>query len=406
VRRLEHIPVGSVEWSSMAAIHALWYQRGLAGRPVLATNRRNDLTYANGAYLPWFLDAPPAAWITTYDPGLADRDSVQRDAVADLCRNRAPVVEENIDPSASSNGEFGFENHRSRYLDEFVALNYQTTAVAGFYRLRQRETGKCVYPDEIALADAPIMGEREHALRDDDIPRAAALSILLVERAANAGAKPRPDDVAGAVLGGYWVPDDQLPSGPTRAALLALRDRTPTPGEAEAVTAARDPIVRLAANTAYLTYRPANASPQELQAVVKALFYMARTRAYWPLNVRNLFGLQPPSAQAFALVQRNAGGGADLERIRFAFLRNGGSPRDAVASGLRLVEFTADHPLDQGQALLDLAAVFEAEHQTGCAERARAYADSIPGVHYAGSENAAAPCPVDIPQPSLKPESG
>src|SRR2546423_1605257 len=112
--RLDHIPVRTAEWPSMAGIHALWRERGLAGRPVLATNRRNDVTYANGAYLPWFLDAPPGAWITTYDPGLADRDSVQRDAAAELCRNRAPVVEEDQDPSATSNGEFGFEDDRIR----------------------------------------------------------------------------------------------------------------------------------------------------------------------------------------------------------------------------------------------------------------------------------------------------
>jgi hypothetical protein len=111
---LDHVPVRNAEWPSMAAIHALWRQRGLAGRPVLATNRRNDLTYANGAYLPWFLSAPPAAWITTYDPGLADRDSVQRDTTAELCRNRAPVVEEDQDPSATSNGEYGYADHRSR----------------------------------------------------------------------------------------------------------------------------------------------------------------------------------------------------------------------------------------------------------------------------------------------------
>src|SRR3954454_4583406 len=150
--RLAHIPVRNAEWPSMAAIHALWRERGLAGRPGLATNRRNDLTYANGAYLPWFLNAPPAAWTTTYDPGLADRDSVQRDVTADLCRNRAPVVEEDIDPSASSNGAFGFEDHGSRRLDEFVALNYRSSAVVGFYRLRLRDTTECAQPGSVSEA--------------------------------------------------------------------------------------------------------------------------------------------------------------------------------------------------------------------------------------------------------------
>ncbi|MEA2435929.1 MAG: hypothetical protein QOF65_485, partial [Thermoleophilaceae bacterium] len=234
--RLAHIPVRTAEWPSMAAIHALWHERGLSGRPVLATNRRNDLTYANGAYLPWFLDAPPGAWITTYDPGLADRASVQRDATAQLCRNRAPVVEEDQDPSATSNGEFGYENHRSRYLDEFIALNYRSSAVVGFYRLRLRDTAACVQPE--TAPDAAVRARRELALRGDDTPQAAALSVLLVERAEAAGRRAAPEDVAGALLGGFWVPDAQLPPAPQRAGMLALRGRAPVPGEARAALAA------------------------------------------------------------------------------------------------------------------------------------------------------------------------
>jgi hypothetical protein len=400
--KLDHIPVRNAEWPSMAAIHALWRQRGLAGRPVLATNRRNDLTYANGAYLPWFLNAPPAAWITVYDPGLADRESVQRDATAELCRNRAPVVEEDQDPSATSNGEFGYADHRSRRLDEFVALNYRSNAVVGFYRLRLRETGACVEPDTVA--DAAVRGRREAALRSDDIPQAAALSVLLVERAGAAGRRPAADDVAGALLGGYWVPDAQLPTAPARAGLLALRGRAPVPGEAAAAEAPGTPLLRLAATTAYVTYRPPNAPRAELEAVRRALVDVTHTAGRWPATVRNLFGLQPPSKAAFADVERHGGAGRELERVRFDSLSHGGAPREAIASGLRLVRLSASRPIDQGQALVDVAGVFDAAGEAGCAARARALGDAVPGVHAAGAEDPRAPCRMQLPAPSLRPE--
>ncbi|MEA2422134.1 MAG: hypothetical protein QOF55_1233, partial [Thermoleophilaceae bacterium] len=399
VPRLEHIAVGTAEWPSMAGIHALWHARGLSGRPVLATNRRNDLTYANGAYLPWFLDAPPAAWITTYDPGLADRASVQRDAAAQLCRNRAPVVEEDIDPSASSNGEFGFAAHGSRHLDEFVALNYRLDATVGFYRLRLRDTAACAQPGNAAAQD--VRAGREQALRDDDIPRAAALSILLVERAQAAGRPAAPDDVAGALLGGYWVPDAQLPGGAIRPGLLALRERKVVPGEAAAATAPGTPLTRLATTTAYLTYRPPGAPQAELQAVLRSLTRLMHDAGRWPLTVRNLFALQPPAPAVLADVTRHGGDGPELERVRFDFLSHGGAPKDALASGLRLAGLLDARPIDQGNALVAVAGVFDAEKNPGCAARARWLGDSVPGVHAGGPERSDAPCAIRIRPPSL-----
>jgi hypothetical protein len=401
--RLAHIPVRNAEWPSMAAIHALWHERGLAGRPVLATNRRNDLTYANGAYLPWFLNAPPAAWITTYDPGLADRDSVQRDATAELCRNRAPVVEEDIDPSASSNGAFGPDNYRSRRLDEFIALNYRSSAVVRFYRLRLRDTTRCVQPASVSAG--AVRARREFALRADDTPQAAALSVLLVERAQAAGRRAAPDDVAGALLGGFWVPDSQLPGGPQRPGLLALRGRTTVPGEAAAAEAPGSPLTRLATTTAYVTYRPPGAPRAELTAVLRALVGLTHSAGRWPATVRSLFSLQPPDAPVLADVERHGGGGPELERIRFDSLSHGGRPREAIASGLRLARLQVSRPLDQGQTLVNLAGVFDAAGDHGCAARARAIGDGVPGVHAVGAENAAAACAVRVPEPVLKPES-
>ncbi len=289
---LDLVPVSKGDWPSMAAIHALWRQRGLAGRPVLATNRRNDLAYANGAYLPWFLHAPPGAWITTYDPGIADRDSVQRDATAQLCRNRAPVVEENQDPVAISNGAFRPQDHLSRHLDEYIALNYGSDAVVGVYRLRLPDASGCVQPDSVD--DATVRARRERALRRDDTPQAAALSVLLVERAEAAGRRAATDDVAGALLGGYWVPDTQMPQGPVRAGLLALRSRHVVPGEAAATAAPGGALTRLATTTAYTTYRPDGASHRELLSVIRALMGVVHDAGRWPAAVHNLFALQPP----------------------------------------------------------------------------------------------------------------
>jgi hypothetical protein len=400
--KLGHIPVGVGEWPSMAGIHALWRQSGMSGRRVFATNRRNDLTYANGAYLYWFLDARNGAWSTTYDPGIADRDDVERDAARDLCANRAGIVEEDQDPSVSSNGEFGLSEHQSRYLDEFVALNYRSSGVVGFYRLRTRETPRCTMPDQ--PSDAAVRARREVALRREDTPEVAALSILLVGRAQKAGRRPAADDVAGALLDGYWVADADLPSGPQRAGLLALRERRVVPGEWAAATAPGSLLMRLATTTAYVTYRPPEASPAQNAAVVRALLRLARDAARWPSTIRNLFAMEPPGPAVFRIVERAGGRGVELERIRFQYLREQGRLSRAIVSGRHVVPLLAGRPLEQGQALLDLATVFDAAGDHGCAARARALGDGVPGVHAVGQEDPHAACGTAVPAPALGPE--
>jgi hypothetical protein len=404
VPKFAHIPLGTNEWPSMAGIHALWTQAGMAGRPVLATNRRNDLTHANGAYLYWFLDAPPGGWSTTYDPGIGDKEEVQRDVAADLCANRAPIVEEDQDPSVSSNGEFGLSEHGNRYLDEFIALNYRSHQIVGFYRLRTRDTGRCTLPEE--TSDEAVRARRELALRRDDLPQAAALSTLLVERAEAAGRPAAGDDVAGAVLGGYWVPDAQLPNGPERPGLVALRERTLVPGEAAAATAEGGPLTRLATTTAYVDHRPSDAPPEQNAAVVAAMRRLTRDVARWPAVVRSLFAMQPPDVRVFEEVTRSGGSGLELERVRFMYLRKRGQFRPALRSGLRLLRLLAGRPLDQGAAFGDVALVLDALHEGGCARRARALGDSVPGVDIEGPQDPAAACGVELPPPALRPEHG
>src|SRR5581483_9940032 len=189
------------------------------------------------------------------------------------------------------------------------------------------------------------------------------------------------------------------------AALLALRGRAAVAGEAAAAEAPGSPLMRLAATTAYVTYRPPNAPHAELEAVLRSLVDLTHTAGRWPATVRNLFALQPPSPQAFADVERHGGGGAELERVRFDFLSHGGRPAQAIASGLRLVRLRASRPLDQGQAFVDLAGAFDAAGDHDCAARARALGDGVPGIHAVGREDVHAPCATRLPAPALGPES-
>ena len=402
VPKLDHIPVRNAEWPSMAGIHALWHQRGLSGKPVLATNKRNDLTFANGAYLPWFLDAPPAAWITTYDPGLADRDSVQRDAAAQLCRNRAPVVEEDQDPVIASNGAFAFDDHLSRHLDEFIALNYGSDAVVGFYRLRLRNTAQCVQPDDVD--EAAIRARRETALRRDDIPQAAALSVLLVERAEATGRPAASDDVAGALLGGYWVPDAQLPQGPERAGLLALRSRSVVPGEAHAgPRAGRSahqarhhngvrhlPAARRAAGRGEAGRGGApGRGPHERTLAC----HRAQPLRAAPNRCQARRGRRPA---------RRLGRGARAAPLPVREPRR--HPRRTPSRAASGSPACRPHARRPGQHPGGGRRRFDAGHQSGCAARARALGDSVPGVHAAGPENLQAPCATELPRPALHPD--
>jgi hypothetical protein len=100
-------------------------------------------------------------------------------------------------------------------------------------------------------------------------------------------------------------------------------------------------------------------------------------------------------------VIRHGGDGPELERVRFDFLSHGGAPRDALASGLRLVRLLGTRPLDQGNALVAVAGVFDAAGHPGCAARARWLGDSVPGVHAEGAEHPDAPCVTPIPRPAL-----
>src|SRR3954462_5808045 len=139
--------------------------------------------------------------------------------------------------------------------------------------------------------------------------------------AERAGGRAGADDVAGALLGGYWVPDADVPSGPQRSALLALRERRAVPGEVAAATAPGSTLTRLATTTAYVSYRPPEATPAENAAVVRALRRLVGRAGRWPATVRNLSAMQPPGLSIFRTVEGAGGSGIELERIRFTYLR-------------------------------------------------------------------------------------
>jgi hypothetical protein len=91
---LRGVPVAADEGSaSMDALAGLWDQLHLQGRSMLGVARRNDMFWSNDMIMGYVVNAPPAAWPLTYDPGVINRPDVERATVQSLCKNRAPVVQ-------------------------------------------------------------------------------------------------------------------------------------------------------------------------------------------------------------------------------------------------------------------------------------------------------------------------
>lgn len=212
IERLAHAPLRPEEREAFEGLQGFWRRHGKPKGRVFTVNRRNDLAFANEAIVYWFLDARPASWATTFDPGLADRGSVQRRTARDLCETRAPVVQ-----LVGPHGQTEFEpfEHFSRYLDQYLALNYRAVGTAGLYRFLLPEVVACTFPERATQAE--IERRREVLLTRDELPEAGALSVLLVERATAKGRLPTAEVLAGAGLGGYWVLTMSYATGPRRS---------------------------------------------------------------------------------------------------------------------------------------------------------------------------------------------
>lgn len=126
--QLALIPLRPAEEVSLRALRNWWAADDHPSDRVFVVNLRNDLTAANEVIVYWWLDARPAAWATTFDPGLADQAEVHDDVIDDLCEHRLPPVVRHT--AVYGNAELDGRLHFSRRLDEFIAMNYELAARA------------------------------------------------------------------------------------------------------------------------------------------------------------------------------------------------------------------------------------------------------------------------------------
>ncbi|MGC2373228.1 MAG: hypothetical protein WA484_05070 [Solirubrobacteraceae bacterium] len=361
--------------ASMAALVSEWRALGLDGRPTVSVELRNDVAWGNEAIVGYLLNAPAAAWPLTYDPGLVNTAKVERETIAELCRNRAPVVQ--------GNGDYPYPPGKSVYvgsrlLDEFLAVDYEVSAVAGFYRILLPATARCELPEQLNDQTLDAIGGKW--LANGELAEAGALAIARLERAQGRHEHGSASDAALAVLGGYTLARGQLPAGPLGDALRALGSAGVVPGLA---TVAAHPwpsdVQRLAAQTAWIAHRsPGEAGTPEAAA---AVYKLALRRANWPQTISNLTAIQPPSRGLFATLERSGFQAMpEFDRWRRGYFVQAGDVKDSIVAGLALI---ADYdrrrdPVEAGQAELELATYPGVT--PGCALTLRRHAGTRPGV--------------------------
>ena len=196
--RFGHLTLAPSETASFPALVAAWSARHAPGSRMMSINIRNDRSGGNEVLPYWLLDARPAAWPIVFDPGLANSDSVEREAAASLCSFRAAVVQHTgtYDDVSLRPGV-----HFSRYLDQYVALNYDVVMSSDLYRLLEPRPGPCVMPEAVSSQGA--RDTRDRLLGDREAEMAGAISVLLIDRARAGGTDPDPQDLAAAGAAGY-----------------------------------------------------------------------------------------------------------------------------------------------------------------------------------------------------------
>lgn len=365
--------------ASMAALIAQWKALGLEDRPTVDVELRNDVAWGNDAIVGYLLNAPAAAWPLTYDPGLVNTATVERGTVEELCRDRAPVVQNNGDyPYPSTTKVYV----GSRLLDEFLAVDYRVAAVAGFYRILLPSTARCELPEQ--LSDSTLVSLAVKWLEEGELPEAGALAVALLERGR---ARHEPIDATYAsleALGGYTLEPDELPSGELGNALRALNSTEPSKSSPTSlIVAAAHPwpsdIQRLAAQTAWVAHHvPGEAGVSQAAAAVYAL---ALRHANWPQAIVNVSAIQPPSPSLFAaLAARGAQDTPAFDHWRRDYFLQIGDTQESIVAGVALIEDykRSLDPVDMGQAELELATYPGVE--PGCALALRRSASTLPGV--------------------------
>jgi hypothetical protein len=361
--------------ASMAALIWQWRALGLTGRATLDVELRNDLAWGNDSIVGFLLNAPPAAWPLTYDPGIVNTAKAERETVAELCHDRAPVVQDAGDYPYPPTVKVYVG---SRLLDEFLAIDYEVRAVAGFYRILLPSTSTCTLPR--ALDDNALEALAFKRLEQGELAEAGALAIARLERAHSHDEEGSSSDSALAALGGYALAPAQAPAGPLGEALRAL-----VPGASATkglAVAAADPwpsdVERLAAQTAWVADRaPGEADTPQASAAVYAL---ALRHPTWPQAIANLSVIAPGSRQLPAALARRGARGAAFDTWRRAYFLESDNSREAVAAGVALVADydRSDDPVAAGQAQLELATYPGVS--PGCALALRRSAGTRPGM--------------------------
>lgn len=357
---------------SLAALPAVWRARGLAGRETLSIGRTNFTAWGNDAIVGGLLHAPPAAWTLTYDPGLVNRDDVQREVVADLCANNAPLVQ--AETTYPDLGNYGVRWGSTR-LDEHVALNYRLDALAGFYRILVPtgcRTVDAVSTDELARL-------RDARLRASELPEAGALALARLRRSHD------PQDAAVAVLGGFghYVPKTALPRDDAGEALARFVANARDPEiAARAVLATHDrPVgIALAVQNAWASGRQPGEA-QEAQ-VLPAMVAFAERHPDLGGAIGVLRGVLPGGDVLFAELEK--AGAHTLELLRWRFDTLAADPArvaDLAVLGRRLVAAydARRDPVQAAAVEIAVATVVEPK-DAGCAATYLAHADAAPGI--------------------------
>jgi hypothetical protein len=375
VRGLNRIPLAEDGGAaSMAALIAEWSQLGLKGRSTVSVELRNDVAWGNEAIVGYLLNAPAAAWPLTYDPGLVNTTSVEKSTINELCHDRAPVVQGNQDYPYPA-GKTPYIG--SRLLDEFLAVDYNVRAVAGFYRILLPSTVSCEHTQQLDEQALEALAERR--LREGELAQAGALAIARMERSEARHEPSNATEAALAVLGGYTLTAKQVPTGGFGAVVRSLMGQV-QPGLAQA---AAQPwptdIQRLAAQSAWVAHRaPGEAGSQQAAA---AIYELAMRHANWPQAIANISAVQPPTEALFTrLAQRGANGMPVFDRWRRGYFVESGIVHASLVAGVALVEdyIRATDPVEAGQAELELATYPGVT--PGCALALRRDAGKRPGM--------------------------
>jgi hypothetical protein len=346
--------------------------------------RRNDEFWSNDMIIGYLLNAPAAAWPLTYDPGVINRDDVERATVQSLCQNHAPVVQldHNYEYLPGQTVYVG-----SRRLDEFLATDYRVRAVAGIYRILVPVGQSCVMPS--SLAGSTLTSLRDGYVAQGDLPAAGAIAIALIDRER---AQRRPVDWADAstaALGGYQLQDDELPPDPLGLSLRSLVDHMQRPSLLVAAnTRWPNDLEALAAQTAWLQLR----APNDNRAVA-AILSLAIRHPNWPQAIQNVTGVVPPNDAVFRRLP-GAVGNPVFDVWRRDYYRNLKRFQPELSAALAAIAdyVRIDDPLNAAHAEFELSALPGLPE--GCRLLLRQAAAAKPGVGIGALPGPAPSCSV------------